>query len=145
MSRSSRREPACALVREALSALRDREAPPIPAELAEEHLVRCEGCRAFVARLDVLDALVAPAVRPLHGLEEPVVAAPGRRDCPRQLGRWAAAFLPLAFAGGAFASGLAAPAATRPTRPATPCTVGLAAAHVAGRSAAATLSRSGRR
>jgi anti-sigma factor RsiW len=55
--------PACALVREAISAALDGEEPPVEAGSVERHLAHCQTCRDFGTRVVALSELVGDLTR----------------------------------------------------------------------------------
>jgi predicted anti-sigma-YlaC factor YlaD len=135
----------CEQAREAISAGLDSEGSPVAGPALAAHLTGCRSCRDFEAsaadigrraRLhtarDVPEDLVArlspllrPAPRPLAAL----AGLRGRGGRPARLSsaRWAASLLPGALAVAALSLGVGAHPHLVPTRPRSPCTIGLIA------------------
>ena len=139
----SKRTVGCEEAREAISARIDEESPPIPGPVLEAHLNSCLSCRVFEARLATIGRqarLHAPKRAPddlvakLRPLLDPAPRAPwvlvhrwrpGAGPSRLSGARWAAAALPAALAVGALSSGVGSQPHLVPTRPPSPCTIGL--------------------
>jgi len=141
----------CEGAREAISARLDGERSPLPVTSLDDHLATCRVCREFEAGAQALRreaglretravpaGLVATLV-PLIESEDRRVFALHRR-CqgswrPRLAGarvaHWAAAIMPVVAISVAVPLGVGMRPRLVPSRPATPCTIGLVARHLA--------------
>jgi predicted anti-sigma-YlaC factor YlaD len=142
----------CKEAQEAISACLDREWHPALGAALEGHLAICHACRGFqadAASLELqgrlrspkpvpedlvatLESLVKPGRRPLlaavrrwcheHGLSS---------GCARTV-RWTVAAVPVVVVSVALPLGVGSPPRLVPTRPPSPCTVGLVTRHLTG-------------
>jgi len=146
--RGSARPVACQEAVEAISARMDGEALPVAARDLDAHLASCAACRHFAAEAVALGRQVRlrPA-RPVPVdltpklaalLEAPAPALPrewksrfARGAGPGWAGRaqWAGATMSVAFVALAISLGVGSHPRLVPTRPPSPCTVGLLAHH----------------
>jgi predicted anti-sigma-YlaC factor YlaD len=149
-ARSRGRSPVvgCDQATEAVSARLDRERLPLAEADLDLHLAHCEGCRdyetaavALVRRARLrepravpgdLVARLAPLLEPApRGL--PGLVARGRRGRRPRVGwataQWAGAMVPAAIAVVAISLGAGSSSHLVPTRPPSPCTIGLVARH----------------
>ncbi len=140
----------CEEAREAISARLDGEQSPFPVGPLDAHVVLCEACRDFEAaalaigrRLSlrasrpVPDDLVETLVALMGPPQRPILVPLGRRRPGTGSGfgygptvRWAAAMLPAVVAAAAFSFGVGSHPRLVPTRPPSPCTIGLIARHI---------------
>jgi hypothetical protein len=140
----------CEEAREAISARLDGEQPPFSAASLDAHIVLCQPCREFEgaalaigrrlrlrARRPVPDDLVETLVSLMSPPPRPILVPLGRRRSGAGSGfgyahtaRWAAAILPAALAATAISFGVGSHPRLVPTRPPSPCTVGLIARHL---------------
>jgi predicted anti-sigma-YlaC factor YlaD len=142
----------CDEVQEAISARLDGERPPHAQAAVDGHLAGCGACRDFQTEVVALGRLAhlrtprpvpADLLATLAPLVEP--ARPGLRGSARYLGpgersgpgwtrtaRWAGAMVPAALAVVAIIAGVGSPPRLVPTRPPSPCTIGLVAHHQRG-------------
>ena len=142
----------CDLVREAISAMCDGEAPPIPETAAGTHLAGCQGCRAFQAEVMALARQMSLTVLPpIPDRTSEIIASLGiwetaqtaqtaqtahaaraRRSRDRRriswgrASQWAASVVPLGLAVPALALGVFGHPHIVPSHVLTPCTMFLA-------------------
>ncbi len=140
----------CEEARETISARLDGEQPPFSAPSLEAHLVACQACQDFESAVlaigrrlslrasrpvpaDLVETLVALMGPP----PRPILVPLGRRRSGTGSGfghgptvRWAAAILPAALAATAISFGVGSHPRLVPTRPPSPCTIGLIARHL---------------
>jgi anti-sigma factor RsiW len=140
----------CEEAKEAISARLDGERHPLTGPPLGSHLATCQACRAFevdavaIGRRALLRAprpvptdLVASLVQLLEPAPTGPLAVARRRHWERAPGFgltstacWAGALIPAATAVAAISLGLGSHPHLVPTRPPSPCTVGLVARHL---------------
>ena len=147
-SRKKRAIVSCDEAREAISARLDGERPPFPAHSLDAHLSTCQACREFEAAALALgrsvrlratrpvpDDLVETLVALIGPSPRPVLISLVRRRSGAGFGyastaRWAGAIVPAALAAAAISLGVGSHPHLVPTRPPSPCTIGLVARHL---------------
>lgn len=135
----------CQLAREAISALVDRETPPISEEIVTGHLAQCQACQAFrrsvvsltrEIRVRAFDPVPNDAgeILELLGYSGQALTprcgrahsrAERRRFSWARASQWAAGIVPLGLAVPALALGVFAHIHIVPSHVLTPCTIGL--------------------
>jgi predicted anti-sigma-YlaC factor YlaD len=142
----------CEDAQEAISARLDDERHPVPGAALETHLGNCQACRGFEAEVvdlgrraglrshrvvpDDLMAVLAPLLKPTPRPDFPLLR-PRRREQGYRPGwartaQWAGAIVAAVLVSVALPLGLGSQPRLVPTRPPSPCTIGLIARHLSG-------------